>query len=96
LSIDLGAIAMEQITGTLMRDGQPVAEGLSGRLAVDYTPTREQRWSGFFTVPPGVTVELKVNDHFDLNLSDGRTGKIKLERVNVTSQGVFVSFGSAE
>jgi hypothetical protein len=87
---------MEQITGTLLRSGQPVAEGVSGRLSIDFTPNREQRWSGFFTVPPGVKTELKVNDQFELQLSDGRIGKIKLERVNVTSQGVFVSFGSAE
>jgi hypothetical protein len=85
---------MEQFSGKLVRDGQTIAEGVSGRLSIDFSPTREQRWSGFFNVPPGL--DLKVNDHFELQLVDGRSGKIKLERVNVTTQGMFVSFTTAD
>lgn len=81
---------MEQFTGNLVRDGQAIAENISGRLSVDFSPTREQRWSGYFNVPPGV--EVKVNDVCELHLSDGRVGRIRFERVNVTNQGTFVSY----
>jgi hypothetical protein len=83
---------MEQFQGSLTRGGQTLAEGVSGRLTIDYTPSHEQRWSGFFNLPAGV--EVKVNDQCELVLSDGRSAKIKLERVNVTNQGTFVSFGA--
>jgi hypothetical protein len=82
---------MEQFQGNLVRGGQTLAENVSGRLTIDFSPTREQRWSGFFNLPTGV--EVKVNDVCELILSDGRIGRVKLERVNVTNQGVFVSFG---
>jgi hypothetical protein len=83
---------MEQFQGQLVRGGQTLAENVSGRLTIDFSPTREQRWSGFFNLPGGI--EVKVNDACELALSDGRTGRIKLERVNITNQGVFVSFGA--
>ena len=41
-------------------------------------------------MPPGV--EVKVNDLCELHIADGRTGRVRLERVNVTNQGTFVSF----
>lgn len=81
---------MEQFTGNLVRDGQPIASGISGRLSIDFSPTQEQRWSGFFNLPAGVDV--KIHDVFELHISDGRIGRVRLERVNVTNQGTFVSF----
>jgi hypothetical protein len=81
---------MEQFTGNLLRDGQEIAQNVTGRLTIDLGAVREERWSGFFNMPAGV--EVKVHDVCELRLSDGRTGKIRLERVNVTNQGTFVSF----
>lgn len=83
---------MEQFQGNLVRDGQTLASGISGRLTIDFSPTREQRWSGFFNLPAGI--EVKVSDICELQLSDGRSGKIRVERVNVTNQGTFVSFAA--
>jgi hypothetical protein len=84
---------MNPFHGKLLRDGQVVVDGIDGRLTIDYTPTHTELWSGFFTVPAGQTVQL--NDRFDLVLDDGRTGKIRIERVNVTGQGSFASFAAA-
>ena len=83
---------MEQFTGNLVRSGQTIAEAVSGRLSVDFSPTQEQRRSGFFNIPPGV--EVKVNDVCELHVSDGRVGRIRFERVNITNQGTFVSFAA--
>lgn len=81
---------MEQFTGNLVRGGETLASGISGRLSVDFSPTQEQRWSGFFNLPAGV--EVKIHDVCELHLADGRTSRVRLERVNVTNQGTFVSF----
>ena len=83
---------MEQFQGKLMREGQLVVDNITGRLTVDFDPNRQQRWSGFFTVPAGTAVQ--INDRFELVLSDGRSSKIHLERVNATSQGIFASFAT--
>jgi hypothetical protein len=82
---------MDAFTGTLLHNGQVLSEEVTGRLSVDYLPNQVEAWTGFFSLPPGGYVEL--GDVLDLSLSDGRTGKIKIERVNQTSAGTSVSFG---
>ena len=47
---------------------------------------------GLLQIPPGV--EVKVNDVCELHVSDGRVGRIRFERVNITNQGTFVSFAA--
>lgn len=81
---------MENFRGQLKRDGQVAIDGIEGRLSIDNHPVRGQLYSGYFTVPAGSSVA--VNDVFELALQDGRTGKIKIERVNASAQGQFASF----
>lgn len=85
---------MEEFRGKLVKNGQTIAEGVNGRLTIDYGANRVPMWSGYFTVPAGAPVQLQ--DHFELVLTDGRSGKIRIERVNTTAQGIFASFAHAE
>jgi len=82
---------MDAFNGTLLRNGQVLSEGVNGRLSVDQLPSGEVAWTGFFALPPGGYVEL--GDVLDLALDDGRSCKIKVERVNQTNAGMSVSFG---
>jgi hypothetical protein len=82
---------MDAFTGMLLRNGEVVADGVSGRLSVEWSPSQDQAWSGFFTMPAGSHVEL--NEVLELALTDGRRAPIKIERVNQTGAGMSVSFG---
>ncbi|MBY0522719.1 MAG: hypothetical protein K2R98_04950 [Gemmataceae bacterium] len=84
---------MDSFRGNLMRRGQTIIEGVEGRLTVDVGPQGAERWSGYFTLPAGNTVELE--EPFELVLSDGRSGKIRVDRVNQTGQGSSASFTHA-
>ena len=42
---------MDAFTGTLSKDGQVVAENVSGRLSVDWSPSQQQAWTGFCILP---------------------------------------------
>lgn len=83
---------MENFRGNLVKAGQPVIEGIEGRMTIDNNPVRGQMFSGYFTVPG--SVPLKVHDVYELVLQDGRSSRIKIDRVNTTSQGAFASFAS--
>ncbi|MGE3806206.1 MAG: hypothetical protein AB7K24_16165 [Gemmataceae bacterium] len=83
---------MENFRGTLLKDGQAITGGLDGKLTVDLDANRTEHWSGFFTVPAGVDVQ--ISERYELQLEDGRQGAIKVERVNQTGQGAFASFVS--
>jgi hypothetical protein len=84
---------MQPFRGKLMRNGQVVIDNIQGRLEVDVGPNRTERWNGFFSLPSGENVERE--EPFELVLDDGRSGKIRVERVNQTAQGMSASFGSA-
>lgn len=83
---------MQPFRGKLMRNGQVVIDNVQGRLEVDVGRDRSERWSGFFGLPSGENVERE--EPFDLVLEDGRSAKIRVERVNQTAQGMSASFGS--
>lgn len=83
---------METFRGQLKRDGQVVVDGVEGRLSIDNHPARGQLFSGYFTVPAGSTVA--INESYELALADGRSSKVRIERVNATNQGQFASFVS--
>jgi hypothetical protein len=86
-----GARTMDAFTGTLSKDGQVVAENITGRLSVDWSPSQQQAWTGFCLLP--MTARVNLGDVLDLVLDDGRSSSIKIERVNETSAGQSVSFG---
>jgi len=83
---------VENFRGQLKRDGQVAVDGIEGRMSIDNHPVRGQLYSGYFNVPAGSSVA--VNDVYEFALQDGRTGKIKIERVNASAQGQFASFVS--
>lgn len=83
---------MENFRGKLTRDGQDLIAGIEGRLTVDNHPVHGPLFSGYFTVPGGSSVA--VRDVYSLVLEDGRSCKIRIERVNATGQGQFASFVS--
>jgi len=81
---------MEHFRGRLTRSGNVIVESVEGRLTVDVGPNGAARWTGYFNLPPGATVEL--NEPFELALQDGRTSKIRIERLNQTAAGSTASF----
>ena len=83
---------MDPFTGLLQRNAEVIAENVSGRLSQEWSPSQEQAWSGFFTLPPGAS-SMELGEVLDLVLTDGRSAQIKIERVNQTGAGVSVSFG---
>ena len=84
---------MDPFQGKLVKDGQTVADGISGRLGIDYKPDRSQRWEGFFSLPSGSTA-VSVGDQLELVLTDGRAAKIKIGRFNHAGQSMSASFES--
>jgi len=84
---------MQPFHGKLMRNGRVLIDPIQGRLEVDVGRDGVERWSGFFSLPAGQNVELE--EPFELVLDDGRSGKIRVQRVNQTAQGMSASFGSA-
>jgi hypothetical protein len=81
---------MTPFRGKLVKDGQAVADNIDGRLTIDPAPDGSEWWSGFCTLPGGQTVSL--DETFDLVLDDGRSGKVRIERVNAYPHGTSVSF----
>jgi hypothetical protein len=84
---------MESFRGKLVRNGQVLVDGIQGRLDIETGLGGAQHWSGFFSVPGGQSVE--IQEPFELVLDDGRSNKIRVERVNTTGQGTTASFGRA-
>ncbi len=84
---------MQPFRGKLTRNGRVIIDDIRGRLEVDVGPDRSERWSGFFGLPAGENVERE--EPFELVLDDGRSSRIRVERVNQTAQGASASFGSA-
>jgi hypothetical protein len=82
---------MESFRGKLVRNGQVLVDDIQGRLDIDVGPSGAQHWSGYFNVPAGETVELQ--EPFELVLTDGRSNKIRVQRVNSSGQGTTASFG---
>ena len=85
---------MQPFKGKLLKDGQVIADSVTGRLDVDPGPTAASNWTGFFSVSE--QAQLAVGDICDLLLDDGRSNRIRVERVNVASFGVAVSFLTAK
>ncbi|GIW82734.1 MAG: hypothetical protein KatS3mg105_4541 [Gemmatales bacterium] len=83
---------MEEITCKLSRNGADIVDNVKGRLTIDYNPNREELWSGFVNLPSDSLVQ--VGEVYEVTLSDGRSSRVQIERVNVTGQGVFASFKS--
>ena len=81
---------MDSFQGKLTKDGKAVIENVTGRYNKDFGPNRNEIWTGFFSLPQGVS--LAVAEEYDMGMSDGKTSKIKIERVNQTSAGTTVSF----
>ena len=82
---------MEQFRGQLTRNGQVVIDHVEGRLDVESGPGGATFWTGYFSVPAGQSVER--DEPFELLLGDGRSKKIRIERVNQTAAGTTASFG---
>ena len=83
---------MNPFSGLLMRNGTPIG-AVQGRMSIDVSPSQDEQWSGYFNVPPGAKVE--VGATYDLVLGDGRSSKIKIERLNAAAHGQSASFGYA-
>lgn len=83
---------MQALSGKIVRDGNPVAEGIKGNFEVETKRDGTELWSGYFVLPSGVTVN--NGDQFDLVLDDGRTKKIEISRVNVYPTQTTASFNT--
>lgn len=83
---------MDLFKAKVERDGQVVAASVEGRLTVDLKADGSQVWSGYFNVPAGTPAA--VNDVLDLTLDNGKSKKVKVDRVNSLSHGTTVSFNS--
>jgi hypothetical protein len=81
---------MQQMTGTIKRDGQVIADAVKGMYEVDVKRDGSENWTGYFIVPAGVDV--KLGDQLELVLSDGRSKKVEVNRVNVAPTQTTVSF----
>jgi hypothetical protein len=84
---------MNPFKGKLLKDGVAIAEGIEGRLTVDLTPNGEEWWSGYCMLPAGSVINLE--DICELVLDDGRSGKVRIERVNPYPHATSISFAHA-
>ena len=82
---------MEQFRGQLTRNGQVIIDGVEGRLDLETGPGGATFWTAYFGVPAGQTVER--DEPFELHLADGRSNKIRIQRVNQSAVGTTASFG---
>ncbi|MFN4261592.1 MAG: hypothetical protein ACK4RK_20095 [Gemmataceae bacterium] len=83
---------MEDFQGQLLKEGQVFIEQVQGRMMVDLGPNGEQYWSGFFPVPEGHVVQL--DDEFDMILANGRSNRVRIERVNAMGPSLVASFST--
>lgn len=83
---------MQTLTGQLLQNGLVVADGVRGNFEVEVQRDGTERWSGYFILPPGITVN--NGQHYDLALNDGRAKQIEINRVNAYPTQTTVSFGS--
>jgi hypothetical protein len=82
---------MEHFRGQLTRNGQVIVDQVDGRLDVEAGPGGATFWVGYFNVPAGQAVER--DEPFELLLADGRSGRIRIQRVNQSAAGMTASFG---
>jgi hypothetical protein len=82
---------MDQFRGQLTRNGQVIIDQVEGRLEIETGPGGATYWAGYFVVPPGQTVERE--EPFELLLANGRSSRIRIERVNQSAGGMTASFG---
>jgi hypothetical protein len=81
---------MQQLSGQLKRDGQVVVDNLRGNLEVEVKRDGTENWSGYFVLPPGTLVN--NGETYDMVLTDGRTKKIEISRVNAYPTQSTASF----
>jgi hypothetical protein len=84
---------MNPFKGNLLKDGIAIAENIEGRLTIDPAPTGGEWWSGYCMLPAGAVVNLE--DICDLVLNDGRSGKVRIERINPYPHATSISFAHA-
>jgi hypothetical protein len=83
---------MQKMTGQLKQNGQVVVNNLSGNLEVEVKRDGTENWTGYFVVPPGAQIANGVT--YDLILTDGRSKKIEINRVNAYPTQTTASFGT--
>jgi hypothetical protein len=76
--------------GQVKRSGQVIADGVRGMYEIEVKRDGSENWTGYFIVPAGV--EVKLGDHLDVVLTDGKTKTIEVNRVNVAPTQTTVSF----
>jgi hypothetical protein len=81
---------MQPLTGQLKKDEQVVADNLQGRFEIEVKRDGTESWTGFFNLPSGVTVN--VGEQYDLVLTDGRSKKVEINRVNAFAAQTSVGF----
>ncbi len=81
---------MQPMSGQVKRSGQVIADGIRGMYEVEVKRDGTENWTGYFIVPAGV--EVKLGDHLELALSDGRNKTVEVNRVNVAPTQTTVSF----
>ena len=81
---------MQPMTGQIKKSGQVIADGVRGMYEIEVKRDGSENWTGYFIVPAGVDV--KLGDHLEVALSDGRSKQIEVNRVNVAPTQTTVSF----
>lgn len=76
---------MQHFSGKILHDDQIIIENIEGILSVDEQLGRMKSWQGTFDLPTGKNIE--VGALYCLELDDGRSGKIRIERVQSNNTG---------
>jgi hypothetical protein len=76
---------MRTLQGTLSHQGQAIAEDIEVTLTRDVTGPGLKDWAGKFTLPS--TTSLPSHGSYQLELSDGRVGRIILTKMQQTNAG---------
>jgi hypothetical protein len=81
---------MQPMTGQIKKSGKVIADGVRGMYEIEVKRDGSENWTGYFIVPAGVDV--KIGDHVEIALADGRSKQIEVNRVNVAPTQTTVSF----
>jgi hypothetical protein len=83
-------IAMQPMMGQLKQNGHLVVDNVRGNLEIEVKRDGSENWSGYFVLPAGTQVN--NGEAYDLVLTDGRTKKVEINRVNIYPSQTTASF----
>ena len=81
---------MQPMMGQLKQNGQLMVDNVRGNLEIEVKRDGNENWSGYFVLPAGTQVN--NGEAYDLVLTDGRTKKVEINRVNIYPSQTTASF----